>query len=208
MGRKGWGGSPPADDAEARKRIIDATLRIIERRGPEQTTLSVVADSLGVTRRTVYRYFAGTEDLFVAAAEVALGSFVAQVEAITADMDVAGQLVEVVAYIIERLPHEPQLALLLAHDRSNLFSRNMLTPAEIARSRTILEHTHIDWTALGYDEQTLDELVEFLLRIIQSMVIAPAEPPRSSAELRAYLRRWVGPAVTPSFTTLGASVTL
>ena len=27
MGRKGWAGSPPADDAEARKRIIDATLR-------------------------------------------------------------------------------------------------------------------------------------------------------------------------------------
>ena len=54
---------------------------------------------------------AGTEDLFIAAAEVALGSFVSQVEAITADMDVTGQLVEVVAYIIERLPHEPQLAL-------------------------------------------------------------------------------------------------
>ena len=31
--------------------------------------------------------------------------------------------------------------------------------------------------------------------MIQSMVIAPPEPPRSSAELRAYLRRWVGPAV-------------
>jgi len=72
----------------------------------------------------------------------------------------------------------------------------MLTPNEIARSRAILQHTHIDWAALGYDEHTLDELVEFLLRIIQSMVIAPPEPPRSSAELRAYLRRWIGPALS------------
>ena len=132
-------------------------------------------------------------------------------------MDVAGQPVEVVAYIIERLPHEPQLALLLAHDRSNLFSRTMLgrrratpprAPAEIARCRTLLQHTHIDWTALGYDDKAIDELVEFLLRIIQSMVIAPPEPPRSSTELRAYVRRWVGPAVNPSFTTLDESVAL
>ena len=110
-------------------------------------------------------------------------------------MDVTGQLVEVAAYIIERLPHEPQLALTLAHDRANLFSRTMLAPGVIARCRLILQHTHIDWTALGYDDKAVDELVEFLLRIIQSMVIAPPEPPRTSAELRAYLRRWVGPAL-------------
>jgi AcrR family transcriptional regulator len=195
MGRKGWAGSPPADDAEARKRIIDTTLRIVDRRGADQTTLSDVADALGVTRRTIYRYFAGTEELFTAVAEVALGSFIAQVEAITADMDVTAQLVEVVASIIERLPHEPQLALLLANDRSNFFSRTMLAPAEIARCRTILQHTHIDWGALGYDDKTLDELVEFLLRNIQSMVIAPPDPPRSGTELRAYLRRWIGPAL-------------
>ena len=30
------------------------------------------------------------------------------------------------------------------------------------------------------------------------MVIAPPEPPRSAAELRAYLRRWVGPALLPA----------
>jgi hypothetical protein len=54
----------------------------------------------------------------------------------------------------------------------------------------------IDWAALGYDDHTIDERVEFLLRIIQSMVVAPADPPRSSAELRAYLHRRIGPALT------------
>ena len=68
-------------------------------------------------------------------------------------MDVTGQLVEVVAHIIERLPHEPQLTLLLAHDRTNLFSRRMLLPAVIARCRLILQHTHIDWPSLGYDDK-------------------------------------------------------
>jgi AcrR family transcriptional regulator len=196
MGRKGWAGSPPGDDAEARKRIVDAALRLVDRRGAAQTTVSDIAESLGITRRTVYRYYAGTEELFTAVAEVALGSFVAQIDRLVADLDVASQLVEVVAHIVERLPHEPQLVLLLANDRSNMFSRAMLTPDVIARCRTILHHAHIDWNQLGFDDATIDELIEFLLRVIQSMVIAPPEPPRSGAELRAYLRRWVGPALS------------
>jgi AcrR family transcriptional regulator len=195
MGRRGWAGSPPADDAEARKRIIDTTLHIFDRRGAATTTVSDVAEALGITRRTVYRYFAGTEELFTAVAEVALGSFVAQVENITADMDVTAQLVEVVAYIIENLPRSPQLALLLANDRSHSFSRTMLTSGTITRCRVILHRTHIDWASLGYDDATIDELVEFLLRMIQSMVVAPRDPPRSGAQLRAYLRRWIGPAL-------------
>jgi AcrR family transcriptional regulator len=196
MGRKGWAGSPPSDDDEARKRIIDATLTMVDVRGAEQTTLSDVATSLGITRRTVYRYFASTEELFTTVADVALTSFVAQIEAITADMDVSSQLVEVMAYIIEGLPHEPQLALLLANDRTNMFSRAMLAPDVITRCRAMLQHTHIDWAALNFDEQTIDELVEFLLRNIQSMVIAPSTPPRSGEALRAYLRRWIGPALS------------
>jgi AcrR family transcriptional regulator len=195
MGRKGWAGSPPSDDAEARKRIVDAALRLVDRRGAAQTTVSDIADALGITRRTVYRYFAGTEELFTAVAEVALGSFVAQIDRLVADLDVTGQLVEVVAHIIERLPHEPQLVLLLANDRSNTFSRAMLTPDVIARCRAILHHARIDWNQLG--DHSIDELIEFLLRIIQSMVIAPSDPPRSGAELRAYLHRWIGPALAP-----------
>jgi hypothetical protein len=78
---------------------------------------------------------------------------------------------------------------LLANDRSNTFSRMMLTPNAIERCRTILQHTHIKWAALGYEDAVIDELVEFLLRMIQSMVIAPPDPPRSSGELRAYLHR-------------------
>jgi AcrR family transcriptional regulator len=195
MGRKGWAGSPPTDDTEARKRIIDTALRLVDRRGAAQTTVSDIADELGITRRTVYRYFAGTEELFTAVAEVALGSFVAQVDQLVADMDVTSQLVEVVAHIIERLPHEPQLVLLLANDRSNTFSRAMLTADVIARCRAILHHARIDWNQLGFGDHTIDELVEFLLRIIQSMVIAPSDPPRTGAELRAYLHRWIGPAL-------------
>ena len=111
--------------------------------------------AMGITRRTVYRYFATTEDLFGAAAEAVLGGFVAQIEAIATDFDdVTGHLVKVVAYIIERLPEEPLLTLLLENDRTNQFSRRMLQPIVIARCRIILRHSRIDWPALDYGEKT------------------------------------------------------
>jgi AcrR family transcriptional regulator len=195
MGRKGWAGLPPADDDEARKRIVDSTLRIVDQRGAAQTTVSDVAEALGITRRTVYRYFSSTDELFTAVAEVALQGFVARIEQLTADMHVTDQLVEVVAFIVEELPRAPQLTLLLANDRSHSFSRSMLAPNTIARCREILQQTNISWDALGYDDATIDELIEFLLRIIQSMVIAPPEPRRCGKALRTYLHRWIGPAL-------------
>lgn len=198
MGRRGWGGRPPDDDDDARKRIVDAAIRCIERSGPARVTLSDVATELAVTRRTVYRYFGTTEELFTAVSQFAFAGWVSRVQALAKDTDdVAEMLVEVVAFIIEQLPGEPLLTLLLASDRTAVFSRQMVQPDAIARGRIILQHTNIGWSELGHDDHDLDDLVEFLFRIIQSMVIAPSEPPRSPSELRAFLRRWIGPAVSP-----------
>jgi hypothetical protein len=49
-----------------------------------------------------------------------------------------------------------------------------------------------------YGDDDLNELAEHLLRIIQSFVIDPGRPPRTGQQLRGYLRRWVGSAVTRS----------
>ena len=63
MGRKGWRGSPPADDNDARSRIVAAATRSIERRGLQNTTLSEIAGDLGVSRPTIYRYFPSIDEL-------------------------------------------------------------------------------------------------------------------------------------------------
>lgn len=101
-----------------------------------------------------------------------------------------------VAYLVERLPNEPLLMMLLETERTRLMSQQMVVGESIARSRALLERTEIDWAALGYRGKDFDDLVEYLLRIIQSMVLVPSDPPRSATELRAVLRHWIGPVVT------------
>lgn len=196
MGRKGWRGAPPADDTEARRRILSAALNSIERRGPRLTTLTEVAADVGITRPTIYRYFASTEELLAAAAQIALDHWTARIGRIAGRLtDPTDLLVEAVAYVVEQLPHEPLLALLLETDRMRVMSRQMVMPAAISRSRAMLERTGIDWAAMGFTGQRMDDLVEFVLRMIQSMVIAPPDPPRSPAALRDYLRQWIAPVM-------------
>ena len=199
MGRKGWAGSPPADDAEARKRIVDAAVRSVEERGATRTSVADVAADLGITRKTVYRYFAGTEALFSAVSEVAVDRWIAQLEAATAWIeDARDLLVETVAHIIETLPRDPLLSLLLATGHTAVFSEQMLTARSIALARSILLTRQVDWSALGLDGAALDELVEHLIRVTQSMIVVPPDPPRAGDELRAYLRRWAVPDLAPT----------
>ena len=76
MGHHGWQGNPPRTETEARERIVAAATTCLEKFGPAKTTLSDVASELGVTRQTVYRYYANLAELFAAVAQAGLDDFV------------------------------------------------------------------------------------------------------------------------------------
>lgn len=186
----GWRGDPPRDDAEARERIIGAAMRCIDRYGAK-TRLADVAKDLGVTRQTVYSYFAGTEELLVATAQQAVGGFLDRLAAHVAPLrEDAEILAEGMYYTFDRLPHEPYLGILLASGHAGTFAQGITSATAMAFGRTVLTRFDIGWAARGYTDTDLDELVELMLRLLQSFVIDPGRPPRSPDEFRAYLRRW------------------
>ena len=195
MRRHGWGGDPPRDDDEAIRRILDAAHRCIGRDG--DVGIAEVAREVGVTRPTVYRYFRTTDDLLVATATDDASAFLTRIEAHLAGRTwtPSEAVVEGVAFTLEQLPHEPSLGLLLSPGRIGVLSRDFTSPTAIALGRSVIDRFPIDWHAAGYDDADLDELVEHILRIIQSYAIDPGTPPRTGTELRAYLRRWLGSAI-------------
>lgn len=60
--RRGWGGSPPGTDEEATRRIVDTAVDLIAQTGAA-ISIAEVAESLGVIRQTVYRYFPSADAL-------------------------------------------------------------------------------------------------------------------------------------------------
>jgi AcrR family transcriptional regulator len=199
MRTHGWRGRPPRDDAEARERILrTARTRLAE---VGTTTTSDVAALLGVTRQTVYRYYPTTDELLNAAAMDAVAELQADlVKHVARHLaetggDAGDAVVEVVAYVYEHLRDDPALNRLIAPGRISTTLAGLTAPDAIALGRSLLAGFPVDWAAAGLDLSAQRELVEHLLRTLQSLVMDPGRPERSPAELRAYLRRWIAPAV-------------
>src|SRR6266511_1827997 len=55
-----------SDNNERQQQILDAAAAVIIRLGYDKTTMSEIAEEAGASRRTVYLYFKGKEELFEA----------------------------------------------------------------------------------------------------------------------------------------------
>ena len=177
MGRKGWAGSPPADDAEARKWIIDATLRMIDDAAPRRPrcptsptrSASPAGPSTATSRAPRSCSPPSPKSHWEASSR--------RSTSLTADLDVSQSACR------GRRAHHRTAA-----------TRTAVGAAAGQRSLQHVQPHHVDARRdralpgdpparpnrlgpTGFDDRTIDELVEFLLRIIQSMVIAPPEPP-------------------------------
>ncbi|MGH3636979.1 TetR/AcrR family transcriptional regulator [Mycobacterium sp.] len=195
MRTHGWAGSAPANDDEAVARILAAASQAIDARGAD-ISIADVARTLGVTRQTVYRYFPGTDALLVAAAELSAAGFLDRLAAHLAGItDPVEAVTEGIATALEWLPRDKHIGLLLSADRANTFTADVTSDVAMQFACSMLRRFDVDWAAVGFTDDSLVELAEHLLRIIQSFVIDPGRPPRRGKELRRYLRRWVGSAV-------------
>src|SRR2546430_799518 len=79
--RRGWAGAPPKDDDDAKERIVEAAVGCLDRLGSAGFSLSEVANELGVTRPTLYRYFESTDELLSAVGLYAMQTFSDQLRA-------------------------------------------------------------------------------------------------------------------------------
>lgn len=200
MRRHGWSGDIPSDDNDATTRIVVAARRAIDDHGT--VSVSEVAQAIGVTRQTVYRYFPTLEALIGAAALSAVGDFLDCVaEELGSITDPTDAVVEGIAYTFERIPHDRYLRLVLQPGRPSAFTAVITSEVAIGFGRALLQRFEVDWHSAGFSGATLDDLVEFMLRILQSFIVDPGRPPRQGAALRAWLRAWIAPAVSAHTTT-------
>jgi AcrR family transcriptional regulator len=193
----GWSGSAPASDDEAVARILDAAGKAIDARGTE-ISIADVARTLGVTRQTVYRYFPSTDALLVAAAVHAADDFLERLaEHLHGITDPVDAVTEAIATALEWLPKDKHIGLLLAPGLATKHTESVTSDVAMEFANALLRRFDVDWAGFGFSGGELDELAEYLLRVIQSFVIDPGRPPRAGQDLRDYLRRWVsGPLVT------------
>jgi len=187
--RKAWNGKPPGSEAEARRFLLDVTQDCIERFGPSKVSLSDVAAAAGVTRQTVYRYFADADDLFNAAAVLASGGYLERMrERVRERRGLAERAVESLVVSIREIPKDAHLSTLVRSGDSysvssavklGFIQEELLALAEGAPSLSASDR---------------DELAELLVRLLKSFLDDPG-PVRSEEELWSYLSRWLVPVI-------------
>ncbi|GGV39767.1 TetR family transcriptional regulator [Actinomadura cremea] len=193
MRTHGWRGDPPRDDDEARRRIIEAMIRCVDRYGVRKVGFTQVAEDLGVTRATVYRYYRNLDELMEAAGLAAAGEFearmAAQLDHLTAPADI---IVELFARAVEQLPHEPYVGMQLTTGHTIGLGSAVLSDLALTEMKAFLQRMDIDWAALGYDDAELAGLAEYFMRLLLTFL---AVPEATRADLRPFLRRWLVPGL-------------
>lgn len=187
--RKAWNGKAPKTEAEARRTLLAVTQECIDRFGLSKVGLSDVASAAGVTRQTVYRYFANADELFNAAAVLASGGFLDRMrKRVLRHEGLAERIVETLVVAIREIPKDEHLSALVRS--SDPFA---------VTSALRLSFVQDEMLALSGGDKVLgaqdrDELAEILLRLLRSFLEDPG-PRRSEKELRRLLYRWLIPVI-------------
>src|SRR5215471_16582848 len=87
MQRKVGRPADPARCARRREEILEAAVKLFAEHGYPETDMQVLADTLGVGKGTLYRYFPSKQDLFLAAADDVMRRLTAAVDASIAGID-------------------------------------------------------------------------------------------------------------------------
>jgi AcrR family transcriptional regulator len=197
--RKAWNGQAPKTEAEARRILLAVTQECIERHGLSKVGLSDVASAAGVTRQTVYRYFATAEDLFNAAAVLASGGLLERIrERVVSHDGLAERIVETLVVSIQEIPKDIHLTALVRSGDP------FAMPAALKHSFAQDEMLALSDGDQVLCEQDRDELAEILLRLLKSFLDDPG-PERSENELRRFLYRWLIPVIEEKLQSGSAS---
>ena len=179
--------------AAARERLLDAAVRCVARAGVMGANIAAVAAEAGVSRPTVYRYFADHQalveaTLFHAGRDLAerLG---AQLRRFAAPAEMA---VEAVRFVLREIPREPVLGAMWGAAALDASALGSITRRPVLEwSRAALDDLV---RAARWSDEEAGEMLEVMLRMLLSLLAAP-EPRRSDAALRAFLMRRLVPAL-------------
>lgn len=174
MRKSAWQGSVPHNETEARDRLLDATERCVRRDGVEGTSLASVAAEAGVSRRTVYRYFASGQELLAAAEIRAGGGLLDRIRrAADPKLEPRERLLRALVTFVQQAPADPLL--------SRYLDPETFDPAAVLNDDTV-RRALVQFAALYYGEplskraaREFRDFGELTMRVLTSLCMVPTK---------------------------------
>jgi AcrR family transcriptional regulator len=183
---------------DSRDRVVEAAELCFAQYGVAKTTVEDVARLAGTSRASVYRYFPGGRDEIILAALLASArEFLPQIPARLRSARSAGDaIVELIVSAVDWVRGEPWRASLLANPLSRTLSAaDAAAPYAVCAAFIAPYFAAAQDAGLVRSQVGLDDAVEFVVRMIHSLLVVPGYRDRDEADTRRYVRTFVLPAL-------------
>lgn len=196
-----WGAAAPSNRDSARDRLLDAAERCLEDCGLVGTTMDDIGRTAGVSRATVYRYFPNREavmsDVIIRAADRYLDRINPR---ISDHADLGSALVDFVEHTVEAARREQIIGLLFGSDQE-LAGVGLAEGTSTSLFELVTEFLRPifrrHWSSVE-PGVSVDDAAEWILRTILSLLTVRGPRDRSRDGLRAFLTRFLLPAILAS----------
>lgn len=192
------GAAAPTDRGSARDRLLDAAERCLESCGVVGTTMEDIGRTAGVSRATVYRYFPSREavmsGVIIRAAERYLDRISPR---IAAHADLGSALVDFVEYTVEAARREEIIGLFFGSDEE-LAGVGLAAGTSTSLFEIVTEFLRPIFTrhwSCVEPGVSVDDAAEWVVRTILSLLTVRGPRERSRDGLRAFLSRFLLPAI-------------
>lgn len=185
-----WGTTPPLDPLDARDRLVTAAQACFDRQGVAKTTIDDVAREAHVSRATVYRYVRDRDELVLLVLRRESDRFLQRLrEHLDGERRLDRALVESVVFGVTEGRRDPKLAQLVGAGAIPDLPGTWTVLYE--QTLRALGPTLDRARDAGELRTTLsnDEIVEWVLRVVLSLLTVRGPVERDEDELRAYVRR-------------------
>ena len=183
----------PSYEDVLRAKIMDAAIVCMTEKGIDKTRIGDIATMLGISRQTIYNYFANKNRLFDAVLSREAISLVDKIARHIDQFDALDdKLTQAFLCAIEEFPQNPVLSHVITSGGQYL--------REVGHSRAqmqlfgelVLQSVFEQHPELKNDSA---EICEFLSRNIISFLLMPDPEPRTPQELEGYVRRRLLPGL-------------
>ena len=174
--------------------ILEAAICCVKKLGIDRVNLNDIAKEAGVARSTVYKYYSNKDEVVRMALLQSAYSFADKLFTHLTQFNSANvRIVEAVVFSLHSLPDEPCLALITDTTLLKMVNDHSLTSQEgfeinIALFRFLMQGETID-------ETRVDDMAEFTIRTMFSLMGMKSPSQRDDADLRLFIARWLLPAL-------------
>lgn len=183
----------PSYEDVLKARIMDAAIVCMKEKGIDKTRIGDIATVLGISRQTIYNYFANKNELFDAIFSreaIALADRIARHIEKFKKLD--DKFTQAFLCAVDEIPRNPVLSHLITSGGQFLQEVGHSRERMQAFGELVLYQVFEEHPQLQRDSQ---EICEFMSRNIVSFLLMPDPNPRSPKELEGYVRRRLLPGL-------------